>query len=305
MAFPVLEEYGFWKPSSREIFDVGPTEDLDIGNFSDQLQNSSKAGNRAFTVRIRWITQPKQFGTTSGGLLVATSSKLENTTTFNLGIACSIDARWALGTTSMSGTRSGWAFAGCGKPTVSEISNKRASTNDYGGIRHFLPVDDGSRRRIAITHPWLQSITPPVPGSTSTTLETILEDTIPMNINLNNIQLNTLTSCFTNTSISLVPIAEHIISVLVTDGISRVGSVLQPNTFTINTAMFGGIAVSEFSRGQPTPAPRQREDDTGSPPHYGRRVRVRFVGRTRTFAIIVIDVHMAIALLHVVRVVFR
>lgn len=126
-----------------------------------------------------------------------------------------------------------------------------------------------------------------------------------MNINLNNIQLNTLTSCFTNTSISLVPIAEHIISVLVTDGISRTGSVPPPNTFTINTAMFGGIAVSEFSRGQPIPAPRQREDDTGSPRHHGRKVRVRFVGRTGRFAIIVIGVHMAIVLLHVVRVVFR
>ncbi|KFY69337.1 hypothetical protein V496_00339 [Pseudogymnoascus sp. VKM F-4515 (FW-2607)] len=116
VAFPVLEEYGFWKPSSREIFDVGPTADLDIGNFSDQLQNSSEAG-----------------------LLVATSSKPENTITFNLGIACSVDTRWALITTSISGTRSGWAFASCGKPSVSEISNKRASTNDYGGYGISYP----------------------------------------------------------------------------------------------------------------------------------------------------------------------
>lgn len=206
----------------------------------------------------------------------------------------------------MSGTRSGWAFAGYGKPIVSEISNKRSSINNYGGVRHFLPIDNGSWRRVATSHPWLQSLTPPVPGSTSTTLETILEYTIPININLNNIQLHTLTSYFTNTSISLVPIAEHIISVLVTDGISRVGSALQPNTSTVNIAMFGGIAVSKFSLGQLIPPP----------PDSARTTQVqllttvegyayRFVGRTGTFAIIVIGAHMAIVLLYAVRVVFR
>lgn len=54
VAFPVLEEYGFWRSSDEEIFYVGPTAELDIGNFSAQVQNSCGAHNSALTVRTKW-----------------------------------------------------------------------------------------------------------------------------------------------------------------------------------------------------------------------------------------------------------
>ncbi|OBT65403.1 hypothetical protein VE03_06038 [Pseudogymnoascus sp. 23342-1-I1] len=260
-------------------------------------QNLSSQSSVAFPVFEETISTlgSQQFGSTSAGLLIATSSKLENSTTFNLGMACSIDARWALGITSMSGTRSGWAFASDSKPTVSEISNTRALLNDYGGMRHLLPIDDGSWRRITITPPWLQSLTPPVPGSTgTTTLEAILEHTIPININLNNIQLNTLTSYFTNTSNSLVPIAEHIISVLVTDGIFRVGSAL-PLTPPQSAPTYQLIPFPPNS-----PSTTQMHLRTTVDGYA-----YRFVGRTGTFAAIVIGAHMAIVVLHYINVVFR
>ncbi|KFZ08558.1 hypothetical protein V502_09300 [Pseudogymnoascus sp. VKM F-4520 (FW-2644)] len=93
VAFPVLEEYenwylptaAEWKTDGQDNSDVGVTADFDIGNFSAQLQNSSEALNSAFTVRTQWIILPKQFGSTSAGLLVDISSRLEDTSTYNLG----------------------------------------------------------------------------------------------------------------------------------------------------------------------------------------------------------------------------
>lgn len=103
-----------------------------------------------------------------------------------------------------------------------------------------------------------------------------------------------------------IPVAEHIISVLVTDGISRIGCALQPNAFTIETVMFGGFADSVFSLGQLIPPP----------PNSARTTQLRLsttvdgyvyriVGATGTFAVIVIVAHMLIVLLHSLIVVFR
>lgn len=311
--FPVLEEYGFWhapdelKTDSQGNVNNGDAADFDIGNFSAQLRNSPEVHDSTYTVRTHWIILPKQFGSTSAGLLVAISSGLKATSNYNISMACSIDARWARGTTSMSGTRPGWASASYDKPVVSEISNKRAPPDDSGTV-HFLPIDDGSWRRITITPPWLQSLTPPVPGSRSTTLETIFEHTFPLYVGLNllspYIETNTTIPTDANGSISIIPvpieIAEHTISVLVADGMSRVGSALQPNISTLDFDMFDNFASSDLSLGQVIPPPPNSANTTQL--HLSTTVdgyAYRIVGGTGTFAVIVLVAHMVIVVAHV------
>lgn len=318
VAFPVLEEYenwylptaAEWKTDGQDNSDVGVTANFDIGNFSAQLQNSFEALNSAFTVRTQWIILPKQFKSTSAGLLVDISSRLEDTSTYNPGMACSIDACWARGTTSMSGTQTGWAYASYGKPTVSEISHKRSPPDGYAEMQHFLPIDDGSWRRIAMTPPWLLSLTPPVPDSRSTTLETILAHTIPAHTDFGfpppYIASNSNPLLPVSENFMSIPVAEHIISVVVTDGISRVGCALQPNASTIETDMFGGFTDSVFSLGQVIPPPPKSAGTTQmrlSTTIDGYVYRI--VGGTGAFTVIVIVAHMLIVLVHSLMIVFR
>lgn len=210
----------------------------------------------------------------------------------------------------MSGVRSVWASGSYGKPIESEISHKRAPLAEYNEIQDFLPINDGTWRRIAITPPWLQSLTPPIPRSTNTALEEILDNTLPeLTDHIYRVDINQYVAYYTNTSSNIVPVAEHVISVLisvlVTDGISRIGTAKQLDYTTV-TNIFGSMKASDFARGGLLAPP------PNSPSTTQLRLRTTvdgytygFMDGTGKFAAIVLVAHMVIVGVHVVVVLCR
>jgi hypothetical protein len=116
------------------------------------------------------------------------------------------------------------------------------------GTRLFTPSNDSNWRRILATSEYLNALTPPINNLTNvTTLDYILMRSIPK-----------ITSTwypmephFSNSSATLVPFIEHIISTLVVDGIARTGSHLQRSpvktlqSLTIQPASAIGITKPE------------------------------------------------------------
>lgn len=196
LEYPDLPEYGFRLDLNYWI----ETEFLVSSNISAQ-----------------WITVPE----------VARLSDNSNTTDVpsaflsvqipysgsnNTGTAftCSIDARWAMGT--YTGGPVGDIDADYVQTAT--IQNTRPFPDIKGYQYNFLPIDDGSWRRVQIDLDWLNTLTPPLGNSTSgwTSLAALLTD-IGMDKSTGTI--------FDWVDVSSV--LESIIATLVADGMSRQG----------------------------------------------------------------------------------
>lgn len=123
---------------------------------------------------------------------------------------CSIDARWAMGT--YTGGPVGDIDADYVQTAT--FQNTRPFPDIKGYQYNFLPIDDGSWRRVQIDLDWLNTLTPPLGNSTSgwTSLAALLTD-IGMD--------NSTGTIFDWVDVSSV--LESIIATLVADGMSRQG----------------------------------------------------------------------------------
>lgn len=247
MAFPVLPEYEPWFPSKiPHIYGNGPSasrklpkELLEVSPVSNKTQSPS-----SLRVHTQWLELSEKFMSTSiGAALFISDGKSSNSSRFSQALACSVDARWADGENTVTASQADWAWAGYRVPMQSTVSNRREPYDNYGGLRLFLPIEDGSWRRVAINTEWADALTPSLPDRDTSTLGAILEDKIQSFIG----EQTLLKDSLGNETSALVPMVEHFLSVVVVDGMSRVGSHLQPELSTIQEAL-ARIPYNMFSK---------------------------------------------------------
>lgn len=157
MNFPVLPEQDFWFPGPNDAhFRSGRTEGLNLDKSLLDIASSVLAGansNRPFIVKTHWVALPDRFGSASAGLLILMSVADEegHQRQFDLGMSCTIDARWAPGQNWLTASQSDWALAGYSYPTKSTLFGRRPGLNSYerragveqGTRRMFLPDPKG------------------------------------------------------------------------------------------------------------------------------------------------------------------
>lgn len=249
MAFPVLSEYQFWFYNlTSTTYGLGPSATQNLPRtLLDMDQGAKSEGSNATgspRVRTQWLKLSNGFGSTSIGVaLLFSSDSPAKQSQFSDGLACSVDARWADGENTNTASQIDWAWAGYSGTMKSLVSSHRIPYDDYGGLRLFLPTPDGSWSRVSIDTDWADALTPTLPDRNTTTLGAIFEDVIPNFIGAK----TPLNPFLRNETNSVVPMMEHFLSIVVADGMSRVGSHLQPTLSSIE-ALLDNIPIKEFSK---------------------------------------------------------
>src|SRR5208282_1347495 len=126
-------------------------------------------------------------------------------------ISCTVDARWAQAQNWITSSVTGWDKAVSLEPMQATPSQLRPppAGDYYPDPRLFAPKNDSTWRRIYATSEYLNALTPPVNiQSNVTTLESILLRSIPKVINV----WYPNDSHFSNSSSTLIPFIEHVIS---------------------------------------------------------------------------------------------
>jgi len=305
MAFPVLPEYDYWFwPAHMETdkdgtFGIGKVDYTEI-DVSSIIQNATDGDPGSLIVRTRWVPLPGKFDSVSAGLVVLFSRRDDkgSFTKFEWGIGCSADPRWTAGENWLTTSRNDWAWAGFGRATHSTILNRRTPPNDYDGERFFLPTDDGTWRRIGLSEDWLDALTPEGPDRHTSTVGMVLEDQIPQLLKVEN-----LDQYFAEDSADLVPFVEHVVSAILTDGITRVGTSIQPSVKLMNE-IFGYTLPEDISKGSPDVVigltPREV---TTTPMKLNTEVQgfaYLLSGSAAYFALGVLCFHFVVVVIHVV-----
>ena len=168
--------------------------------------------------------------------------------------ACSVDARWAMGT--YSGGPVGDIDADYVQTAT--IQNTRPFGDLNGFQYNFLPIDDGSWRRVEIDIDWLNTLTPPFDSNTSgwTSLAALLTD----------IGIDNITGSI-NQWDEVRPVLETIIAVFVADGMSRQGYAANGGSST-NLGRTEPTTVGQFSIEPAEPSSRYVRLSTSRKPIY-------------------------------------
>lgn len=305
MTFPALAEYGYWfwpdhmGTGEGGAFGIGKVDHVDV-DASSIIGNVTDGDPGSLVVRTHWLSLPPgKFGSVSAGLVVLFSRRDSDgaPSDFKWGMGCSVDPRWARGENWLTTSRSDWAWAGFSRATQSTILNRRTPPNDYEGERLFLPVDDGSWRRIGLSEDWLEALTPEGPDRHTSTVGMVLEDQIHQLLNL-----DLLDQYFADDSPDLVPFVEHVVSAITIDGITRVGTGIQPSPKLMQD-IFRDTLPEDFSKGSPAVVigltPREV---TTTPLLMTTEIQgyaYRVSGPADCFALGVLGFHMLVVVLHV------
>jgi hypothetical protein len=232
MPFPIFPEYDYWywpdffTKDEPGTFGVGKTEDFAVNVSAIVHTNVSNSDPLSLVVRTTWLNLPDTFGSASAGIAVLFGRHDGDGafTGFDRGMACSVDPRWTRGENWLTTSRNDWAWAGFAQATHSTILHRRQPPNDYDGERFFLPVDDGSWRRVALSREWLEALTPEAPDKRTSTIGMVLEDQVPQLLNMDGYD-----RYFAPDAADLTPFVEHVVSAIVVDGIARVSTGIQPS----------------------------------------------------------------------------
>ena len=205
--FPILPELNCWN-TSMQVLPLNLTEPP------------------REALRTRWIPLPQSFGSVSTGLLLERS--MDGSSSSALVVGCSVDARWADGTTvnPLSG------------PAHAIVLDRTTSENAQCQYSAFRSASAGHWTRIQLNEGWLGALTPMLPIQTEketfrniSTLEKLLMDTGLVD-GLNESH-STQTEVWNkgvpggmNRTVSL----EWILANVVADGLSRHGSARTLNT---------------------------------------------------------------------------
>ena len=170
----------------------------------------------ASNISTQWVTVPKRARLSDDPYTVDVPSAFLmvqipdlNTNETGTTFTCSVDARWAVGT--YSGGPVGDINADYVQTAT--IKNTRPFASDLEGYQYnFLPIDDGSWRRVQIGIDWLYALTPPLGNNTSgwTSLAALLTET----------GMDNRTGILTDWG-DVPSMLETIIATLIADGMSR------------------------------------------------------------------------------------
>lgn len=170
------------------------------------------------TISTQWIMVPKtarlsdnSYTTDLPGAFLSVQVPFSGSNNTGRAFTCSVDARWAMAT--YSGGPVGDLDADYVQ--TASIRNTRPFIPGLQGFQYnFLPVDDGSWRRVEIDMDWLNTLTPPLGSSASgwTSLAALLAD----------MGMDNSTGIIVDWS-DVLPVLETIIATLVADSMSRQG----------------------------------------------------------------------------------
>ncbi|KAI9807873.1 MAG: hypothetical protein M1825_005179 [Sarcosagium campestre] len=221
LPFPVIPQQGYWSPEVTELKLVdGTTKGFELEKSFGEIWDSFRMGDERYdsrndaSMRTQWVSLPPEFGPVTTGIVVFGPSK--DNSTARLGAGCSIDARWAEGI-----SWGVWEFydgacssllKGAGLPSAENIFNQ-----------DFKPSDSGDWRSISADPEWIQAVAPrinPNVGSSDdrsscTTLENFL-NAADFNMDDRYADLP-----------EVMPYLEYMLSIFMTDVLSRVGHAKQ------------------------------------------------------------------------------
>lgn len=207
LSFPVLPEYDLWAHESSNGSLISESRAMRFQTNFSQIWEDLDYPNNGTDPRMlkpSWLPLTSDWGFVSAGLMLfdpaATTSKNDGT---RLGMGCSVDARWAQGLSLITRNDLGGDF-----DESSAVSHQRPGTN----FQEFSPVDDGSYKRINLSMEWLHALTPANQGD-ATSLEAIISASGLSHLDTSSPRAAAVCTVF----------LEHIISVVVANGISRVG----------------------------------------------------------------------------------
>ncbi|OJJ45429.1 hypothetical protein ASPZODRAFT_144060 [Penicilliopsis zonata CBS 506.65] len=220
---PVVPEYDFWANVSSGgtvTWDVNP---LTLPQNLSQIWTALDQDAPATGVKTMWTAlNETDFGSASAGLLIFDSPARYADVASDesrLAVCCTVDARWAEGHSLISRGDLGGNFY-----KLSSVSHQRADTS----TQEFGPIDDGSYTLIRLALDWLQALTPKMaPMYNATTNQSVAVnslESIVTSTGLTELDNSTNTAEFVCTAF-----LEHIVSVLVANGLSRVGLSRQVN----------------------------------------------------------------------------
>lgn len=296
LPFPVLPEFDFWYWNSETGIGTGAYGNGVILSYALPEPLSSfweTADAASISLKSTWVVLPAEFGSATAGLALLFPP---TNATQGKAISCTIDARWTQGQQWVTSSATDWDGGISLAPMQSTISDTSLPIVE-GRIyapRLFAPSNDSNWRRIFATPEYLNALTPPMSNVTNTTtLEFILIRNIPKITSTWYPDI----SPFLNSSSTLIPFVEHIISTLVVDGIARTGSSLQQSpditlkSLTIYPASLIGI----------TQPPVELEVNSTTPMRMDTSVEgyaLVLSGFTSYFAAAILLLHVIIALIH-------
>jgi hypothetical protein len=256
LPFPVLPEYGHWydqpiissgPDAGSGAWSIGPLKQSTLSECFGDIWGNLNTTSDGLNFKSQWTPLSSDFGSATTGLaLVFPPSDI---TTGGMAISCTVDARWANGTNWMSFSQSSWGWAEFYTPMQSSSFQPASNTL-------FNPVNDSTWRRITTFSDYLAATTPVI-SNNLTTLEDIINRTIP-----NFIDINSLKDYFHNDSMTLVSLVEHITSTLLVDAIARTGSNLQ-STMSFIQANIESSSDSATGITGPALVPPPGSTDTG------------------------------------------
>lgn len=333
MDFPVLKADTIWGDLNRTLendknsyFHNGDTRQVDLN--ASLLNLAYIADGRKFVVKTYWVTLPDGFGDESIGLLILNSAEdkgFAHGSRFDLGIACSVDARWAPSRNRVSTSQQDWAWAGFRYPTQTSPQHQRERPADEDGRvygdRFFLPGrEEDGWKRMTLSEDWTNALTPPIPGraGNASTLDAIFEDTIPnlWAVTVGTSLRNKMYDYHKPGAYEILGLTELVSATLVADGASRIGLGLQDPMWVLNPPL-GAYHWPEgvdhrnhkdyFSLGVfGLPFPFNSTEGThlvleASVYGYGLNLE----GLSGIFAVLVLSLHLAVVVLHIVLLYFK
>jgi hypothetical protein len=215
LLFPVLPEYNHWANLSDDgTLIPAPTRAAQLEKPFSEIWKALDADSDPDLVKASWYPLTSEWGSVTAGLMFFDSpnAAADTTDTARLGMGCSVDARWAQGNSIITRGTIGGDF-----DKSSSVSHQRPET----AFQEFGPIQDGSYRRIDASLEWLHALTPKISLPDQTGGRSKSANTLEIIIRASG--LSRLDNSSSRASTICAASLEHLVSVVVANGISKVG----------------------------------------------------------------------------------
>ena len=329
--FPVLQEFDHyvWRNeatymSNGIVDDIAPVMKIGMRNEIKHLRNAIADANdeEGVIIRSAWVSLPPSLGVSSSGLAIMMSA--DSTSTQPALMGCSIDMRYADGYVSTEGS----TYV-LGETTLQSTALKFSaflpSAGPTNSTREFLPVDDGSWTRVDPHRDYLELLTPVVTSSGANTIDRVLQENVGLWFS-DTIGTNKELVGTSNYENDMTGFIEHLVATYMADTLSRIGShqaeplgsfspglsserqypYIAPYGDWLRCNASATIHTGiECSQTPPSPAKNQLKGFTKlSTTFYFKGYAYSLQGGSAIFAIVILSLHMLVALLHVLDLLF-